>query len=384
MNPILLLTLGGLVQGTELFVIAGILPRIAQDLGVGISVAGQLVTLFALVYAVGAPLLAAATGSVPRRRLLTLAMLAFAMANLMAALAPSYGTLLVSRVIAALSGCLFLPTALALAARLAAPGRRGQALAAVMAGLNLSTLLGVPAGILIADTWGWRWTFGVLAFFALLVSIGVRILLPEVEPPSATPLRERLLVLSKPGTQRTLLLTVAVLLAVYAIYTYLTQVLGSSYRGSDLAKLLAIFGVSSVAGTWLGGMFVDRIGSRPLLIAAIAVLSLSLAGFSLPKLHFAGAASFLSLWGLFGGAFNPAQQHRLLELSPGGSGAVLAWNSSAVYLGQALAGAIGGALLHAFGAAHLGWMFGAFLALSGTVLLLSPARQGIVILTKNT
>lgn len=371
MNPIPILTAGAFVVGTELFVVAGILPSVARDLGVGIPVAGQLVTVFALAYAAGAPLLAAWTENVPRRRILSLSMAGFAVSNLAASLAGSFPAMLATRVAAALSSSLFLPAALALAARAAPEGRRGRALALVMLGLNLATILGVPAGIQVASAFGWRWIFALVAILSSLVALAVRLLVPDAPPVLGSGFASRLAVLRRPGVARALALTSATLLAVYSVYTYLAPLAWNAAGiGSEgLSRLLFFFGASSTLGAWIGGILSDRLGTKTVLVSAVAVLAVDMVGFSFLAGSFASIALLLAVWGFFGGAFNPAQQSRLVARVPDGGAAVLAWNSSAVYLGQAFAGAVGGTILHLEGAANLGWISGAFLALSGAALL---------------
>lgn len=371
MNPILVLTLGAFVVGTELFVIAGILPALAADLGVGIPMAGQLVTVFALAYAAGAPLLATWTENVSRRKLLSASMACFAAANLLASFATSFSAMLAIRIAVALSSSLFLPSALALAARLAPDGRRGRALARVMLGLNLATILGVPAGIQIASSFGWRWIFVLEAILSLLVAVAVRLVVPETPPAPIAGFASRLAVLRRPGIARALALTSAASLSVYCVYTYLAPLVGHSagLGSGDLSKLMFSFGAFSTLGAWVGGALSDRWGSKTILVIAIAALSLDLAAFSFLAGSFASVAGLMSVWGFFGGAFNPAQQSRLVASAPDAGAAVLAWNSSAVYLGQALAGAAGGAILELAGPGSLGWIAGGFLALAGAALL---------------
>ena len=131
-----LLALGTFAIGTDAFVVSGILPAVAGDLGVGLDAAGQVVTAYALTYALGAPLLAAVTARLPRGRTVTVALACFALANALCALAPTYWLLLGARVLAGVAAALYTPTAYALAAALARPERRGSALAAVAFGLT--------------------------------------------------------------------------------------------------------------------------------------------------------------------------------------------------------------------------------------------------------
>lgn len=371
MNRILILTMGTFVLGTELFVIAGILPALSRDLGVGIPMAGQLVTVFALTYAFGAPVLALLTASIPRRRLLSVSLLLFALANTAAACAPDYGWMLVARIFSALTACLYIPAASAVAASLAPPHRRGRALATVILGLNVATILGVPLGIAIANLSGWRWVFGAIATLAVGTGIGIRAVLPEVAPLPAATLGQRLAVLRRPGVARGLLLTSTVLMGAFSVYVYLAPLLLERARieSGPLAWLLAVFGAAGVLGAWLGGGAVDRFGATRTLSVSLLFLMCALAGFSAVASGFWTSALLLGTWGIFGAAFNPVQQHRLLSLAPQEAASIFAWNSSAVYLGQALAGVFGGAVIEWGGIRNLGWTGAACLALALLVLL---------------
>ncbi len=174
-RALLVLAAGAFAVGTDTFVIAGILPAIAHGVGVSVSWAGALMTGFALTYAVGAPVLSVTFGRLPRRGLLVAALTGFAIANALAAVAPSFALLMVARVVAALAAALFTPTASALAAELAPPGRRGRALAAVAIGLTVAQVAGVPLGSLAGSLLGWRATVAVLGAAA---AIGTRAALP--------------------------------------------------------------------------------------------------------------------------------------------------------------------------------------------------------------
>ena len=162
------LMLGMFALGTDLFVMAGVLPRIAADLGVDLARAGWLVSAFAIVYGLAAPLLAAATSGLPRRSAALGALAVFALANLLSALSTSFTLLLASRVLAALGAATFSPLASSVAATAVAPEQRGRALALVFGGTSAATVLGSPLGTWMAHAWGWRSTFGAVFALALL------------------------------------------------------------------------------------------------------------------------------------------------------------------------------------------------------------------------
>src|SRR5215469_318373 len=172
---IYLLAVGTFALGTDLFVIAGVLPSIAQDRSVSIDTAGLLVTVFSLVYGFGAPVLAATTSHISRQKLLLIVLLGFSVANLLSAISPTFPILMLTRIIAACFAALYTPAATAVAAALASPERRGQALAIVLGGLTAATVLGVPIGTALGKYFGWRAPFlfvaalGMLAFVMLLI-----------------------------------------------------------------------------------------------------------------------------------------------------------------------------------------------------------------------
>ena len=189
LSRLLPLILGAFAIGTETFMISGVLPTIAADLRVSPATAGSLVTIFALAYAVGSPVLAVATADFERKRMLSVALGVFAIANVLAALAPSFFWLAAARVALALSAGAFMPAAVAFATAMHSPAQRGRAIALVYAGMTLATVVGVPAGTLVASLANWRATFlGVGALSAVAV-LGVVAMLPRLGGVEAVRLR---------------------------------------------------------------------------------------------------------------------------------------------------------------------------------------------------
>ena len=185
LTSLIWLTLGAFAIGTEGFMIAGLLPALARDLNVGLPAAGHLVTAFSLAYAIGAPVMAVLTAGLERRRLLAVAMGGFALANLLAALAPGYAGLLAARLLLALSAASFMPAASGYAAALGGPERRGRALSTVTTGLTLAIIAGVPLGVLVGQGFGWRATFFGVAGLAAFSLLGILARLPR-QPPAAS------------------------------------------------------------------------------------------------------------------------------------------------------------------------------------------------------
>lgn len=343
------LVLGAFAIGTETFMISGVLPTIAGDLGVSPAAAGALVTIFALAYAFGSPVLAVASAGFERKRVLVVAMGAFAAANVLAAFAPSFLWLAGARVLLALSAGAFMPAATAFATAMHAPAQRGRAIALVYAGMTLATVVGVPAGTFVASAANWRATFlgvGVLAALALL---GVAAILPRLGGVEAVGLAERLAVARRPDVLKLLALTTLALIGPFAANTYLGVLVESALglSGASLAGILMVFGAMSFLGSQFGGYGADRWPRERFLAAIFVVLivAFSLLSFGPSRGGAAGAAALIagiSLWGLFGWAFPIVQQARLVSLDPALASITLSLNTSALYLGAAIGSLLGG------------------------------------------
>lgn len=245
MNPrIYLLALGTLALGTDVFVMAGVLPAIAHDRNVSVETAGLLVTVFSLVYGFGAPFLAMLTSQMSRRTLLLAVLLGFCATNILSALAPTFPLMLATRVLAACFAALYTPTASAVAATVVSPQQRGQALATVLGGLTLSTVLGVPAGTWVGLHLGWPFTFILVAIlagiaFLSLLFVGV----PPVATPPTISLKARLTPLTQPLLLLALLPTALWTLGGFTIYTYINPFFQQTTHVTDPSILLLLYGI---------------------------------------------------------------------------------------------------------------------------------------------
>lgn len=353
------LSLGAFAIGTEGFMIAGLLPALAHDLGVGLPAAGHLVTAFSLAYAIGAPLLAVLTAGLERKRLLALAMSGFALANVAAALAPGYAALMAARLLLALSAATFMPAAGGYAAGLGGPERRGRALAMVVGGLTVAIIAGVPMGVLLGDALGWRATFAAVGAMALLSLAGILIGLPRQPPAAVATFAARLALARRADVLAVLGVTVLTVAGTFTVYTYigvlLQAVAGLGPHG--LATVLLLFGVASAVGTRVAGSASDRWGPRRTAVAGCALVLLAYLALALgARLEPAAAMVVLLpailLWGFASWGVITAQQARLVGLAPDLAPVSLSLNSSAIYLGSATGAALG-ALVVAHGDVRL-------------------------------
>ncbi|WP_040810787.1 MFS transporter [Nocardia concava] len=374
-SRLITLALGTFAIGIDAFVTAGLVAPVSADLGVSTSAAGQLVTVFALSYALLSPILATATARLSRKQVLLIALSLFTLGNIVTALAGTFALVLASRVIAAAGASMYTPNATAVAAALTPPERRGRAISVVIGGLTVATALGVPIGSWIGGAYSWRATLWLVAALGAVALAGVAAIVPAVHLPAPARLRDRLMPLRDKTIATGLLHAVLLFGGMFTVYTYLAAAMHTATGGSTgrFTALLWVYGLTAVVGSTLGGRLVDRLGSRrimPLtLIGAGVVVALAQAAGG----HFATAVVWCVAFGIPGWIWAVAQQHRLVELSQQGSPLLLGLNASAQYFGIAIGGAAGGLGLRWWGASSLGWI-GAALVVAALGLLAVSLR----------
>lgn len=384
-SRLLWLALGTFAIGTEGFMIAGLLPGIATDLGVSIESAGQLVTVFALAYALSSPILTTFTGHLDRRKVLIGAMGAFVLANILAFGATGYWSLMAARILLALSAGLYVPNANALAAALVADHRRGMALSIVNGGMTLALVFGVPLGAIVGHQFGWRMTFGGVAVLAAMATAGLFAGLPHDigRHMGVVTLRERIAVVGRSDILLALLVTMLWSTGAFTIYTYLAPYLTASIGvgEADISLVLFMWGVAAAIGVFAGGALGDRVGNRPMSVATLAILtatfaSLSVLPFTLrPAVANAAVLAAIAIWGVAAWAFYPSQLSRLVHISGHSLAPVaLSLNASFLNLGLSFGALLGSITLSQGSAINLGWV-GAICELMALGFLLTSLRR---------
>ncbi|NYF55875.1 MFS transporter [Micromonospora purpureochromogenes] len=375
-----LLAVGAFAIGTDTFVVAGVLPEVARTLRVSVASAGWVSTVFALAYAVAAPVLGALTGRLERRTVLAISLVGFTLGNVASALAPDLPLLLLARVLTAVSAALYVPAASASAAALAPPERRGRAMAVVLGGLSAATVVGVPFGTWVAADLQWRVTFWLLAAVGAACAVAVAVGLPALRLPSGPGLAVRLAPVRETRVGLAVLTTALFMTGGYLALTYVGALLAPATDGDGtvLAVLLLVFGVPAVAGTVLGGRATDRWGALPVLLVAVAGLAVVLATLPLTRQALVPAGLAMAVWGVTAMATQPAQQHRLFAIAPGSGPLLLSLNSSATFVGIALGGFLGNRLLRHGGVDALDLLgpVGAALCVLALCTALLGARTG--------
>jgi DHA1 family inner membrane transport protein len=356
---------GAFAIGTGEFVIMGLLPEVAQDLHVSIPQAGHVISTYALGVVVGAPVLAVLAANWPRRALLIALMALFAVGNLASALAPGYVSMMLLRLVTGLPHGTYFGVASLMAASLAPPHRRASAVAMMMSGLMLATLLGVPLAAWMGQHWGWRAAFVLVGVIAAIACVAIRRGVPDVPAPhGASPLRE-LGALARPQVWLTLGIAAIGFGGMFAVFSYikplLTEVTGI---GLDAVPLvLALFGLGTVSGNLLGARMADHALMRGIgLLLAWSVLVLAAVPFT--AAHPVAACINVFLVGTLV-SIGPALQVRLMDTAGEAQTLAAALNHSAFNTANALGAWLGGAAISAgFGWTATGWV-GVLLAFGG-------------------
>ncbi|WP_219471912.1 MFS transporter [Nonomuraea rhizosphaerae] len=343
-RPLYPLALGNFAVGTAMFVTAGLLPPISRDLDISLAAAGQLMTVFALSYAVLSPLLAAMTARLSRRRVLLIAMGVMVLGNALTALAPTYPLVMATRVIAAAGAAMFTPTASGVATALSSPERRGRALALVMGGMTVSSAVGVPLGTWLGSASGWRTTIWLVVVLGVLGFAGVAAVVPDVMIETSGRLAERFAPLADRRVMAVLVTQLLMFAAAFAAYTYI-----GSLFDLPLPAVLWAWGIGGIVGNQFGGRLTDAYGPRRVVLFSLAASTVFMALIPVANLALPVALFWAFLWGALGWVIAPAQQYRTVAAVPDNVPIALGLLSSSQYVGVFVAGIAGGLALDGYG-----------------------------------
>jgi MFS transporter, DHA1 family, inner membrane transport protein len=381
--PLLALAMGGFSIGTAEFATMGLLPLISGDLDVSIPDAGHAITGYALGVVVGAPLLTTIAARIDRRRLLLGLIIAFAVGNLLSAFAPSAGWLVAARFVAGLPHGAFFGVGAVMGAHVAGPGRRGQAVATMMAGLTIANVVGVPLSTVLGQVLGWRAAFVAVGAMGVLTMLALWRWLPGL------PVRDGASVRTEVRALRNGRLWIACLAGsigfggMFSVYSYVSPLLTdvTGIAEATVPIVLALFGVGMTIGTLLGGRLADRSVIRTVLLGfattIVALVAIALLGGWLVL----AVLSIVAL-GVTSQILGLALQSYLMDLSPAAPSLGAALCHSALNAGNA-AGAWTGGLVIAAGAGYLApaWVGAAMTAVGllvvGATVLVDRGRPAV-------
>ncbi len=351
------LLFGNFVIGCGVMVVGGTLNDLTHDLNISVTTGGQLLAIAALMMGVGAPLLAWLVGHIDRRTLLAWTMVWYAVGHLLCALAPGYAWLWPARALTVLSAAVFTPQAAATAGFMSTPAKRGQAITFVFMGWSIASVAGMPLTAWIGERMGWRVAMAMIGLAAFASAWLVWRHLPAGVRPPALSLRSWRKVLKSPLLMAVVAVTACQSAGQFTVlgYTapYYKQVFGASPE--QISLMFTWFGALALAGNVLLNRSIDRVGAAPAVTLTLALMALSLLiwplASSLPVL-----AAVLLPWAISGFATNSGQQARLGGLSPRLAPALMALNTSAIYLGHALGASGGGWVISQHGYEQLHWL----------------------------
>lgn len=341
---VFLLAISAITVGLVELVVGGILPVIAEDLQVSIASAGQLITVFALVYAIAGPVLLSLTAKIERKKLFLITLSVFFLGNVFTYFSTTFALMMAARILTAASAALVIVLSLTITARISKPHVRAKALGYIYMGISSSLVLGVPIGIVITNAFGWRTVFLGIAILTVGTLVLISKFFDEIPTGEVQPLREQLKALANKKIVFAHLATMFMLAGHYSVYAYFTPFLETTMNLSSswISIFYFLFGIAAVAGGAFGGGLATRIGSHKSILIILGTFSLSL--FVLPYSTFSMTVFIIvmMIWGALSWALAPAQQDYIIQTDPVSSDIHQSFNNSALQVGIALGSGVGG------------------------------------------
>lgn len=337
------------IVGMVEMMVAGIMNLMSNDLNVSEAVVGQLVTLYAITFAIAGPILVKLTNKFNARPLLLITLFVFIIGNLIIAVAPNFTILVIGRILSSAAASLIVVKTLALTALLTSPQNRGKMIGIVYSGFSGSNVLGVPIGTIIGDWIGWRFTFVFIVAISVIVGILMYIYIPVSKESKATTQtapsnnQTQSRVLRPLEIGKYLCITFLLLVANSVTFIYINPLmLSNGHTLSFVSIVLLINGIAGVMGTSMGGFLSDKLTSKywltiatTIFIAMMLVLNLVLPGTMLLLLT-------IFIWNVMQWSTNPAVQSGVIEHVAGDTSQVMSWNMSSLNAGIGIGGIVGG------------------------------------------
>ncbi|PKH78678.1 MFS transporter [Psychrobacter sp. 4Bb] len=357
------LTLSAFAIGTTEFVIVGLVPTIAADLGVSLPSAGLLVSLYAVGVAIGAPILTALTGRWNRKIVLMSLMCLFVIGNLLAWQAPSYETLILARILTGLAHGVFFSIGSMIATSLVSKEKEASAIAIMFTGLTVALVTGVPLGTWIGQHFGWRATFLVVSVLGLIALIGSAILVPKnLKKSIPATFKEQLQVIVKPQLLLVYLMTILGYGGTFTAFTYLAPILEqqTKFAPSAIGLIMLVYGVSVAIGNIWGGKLADKRGPISALSIIFSALSVILLLFTFTMQSKIAAVLTILVWGAFAFGNVPGLQIYVVKqaekYTPNAVDVASGLNIDAFNIGIALGSVIGGSVVENMSLQDTAWI----------------------------
>ena len=372
---LLALTISAYAIGTTEFVIVGLIPTIAEQLNVTVPSAGLLVTLYAIGVAIGAPVLTALTGRVPRKMLLVGLMVLFTLGNLLAWQSPSYESLVVARLLTGLAHGVFFSVGSTIATSLVAKEKAATAIAIMFGGLTVALVTGVPLGTFIGQHFGWRETFLAVSLIGMVAIIASLILIPNnIKNQARASIRDQLQVLTHPRLLLIYAVTALGYGGVFTTFTFLAPMMQelAGFSAPAVSWILLAYGIAVAIGNIWGGKLADRHGAVRALSFIFAALAALLLVFQFTASHSIAALLTVVVMGVFAFGNVPGLQvyvvQKAEQYTPNAVDVASGLNIAAFNVGIALGSVIGGQTVASLGLAQTPWI-GALIVVGALLLI---------------
>lgn len=360
-------------------IIGGILDLIATDLHISIGQAGRLITIFAFVFAISGPILLYVTAKIERTKLTFVSLAIFFIGVLIAWISPTYFVLMISRIVTAASGALLTVLCITLASNIVEPHYRGRAIGLVVMGISGSIVLGLPIGVMLGHSFGWRSPFLIIAFLTIGLMGSVFFFMGKAYSLKPLPLKQQLATLKNKNILFAHLTTFFFLAGHFTLYGFLTPfsqaLLG--FDGKSITLMYFIFGVAAVTGGGIGGFSADRLGAKRTLLTVIILLGVTM--ISIPHTTNTIFLYFVALviWGVMSWAITPPVQSHLIQIAPHSSNIQQSLNNSALHFGIAFGTLIGSFVIERFSVEQNATFGTLFILFSLVTALLSTRTRNV-------
>jgi MFS transporter, DHA1 family, purine base/nucleoside efflux pump len=367
------------VIGMVELIIGGIVDLIAEDLEVSLAQAGFLISIFSIIFAIAGPVLLIWTGKYERKKLTLVSLLIFLAGNIITVFSPTYPLVLFGRIVTATSGALLIILCLTMAPNMVEPKYRGRAIGTVSMGVSASLVLGVPIGLMLGNSFGWRAPFVFITILTILSTIGVYFLMNKVEPLPSPSIRAMLSTLKRQKVFLAHATTFLYMTGHTALYAYLKPYLSDAtgLEGNWVSVIYFLFGIAAVSGGGIGGTLADRFGSNRTIIISIIVFSALFFGLPLMTSILPIFLVGIVIWGVLSWAISPAMQTYLIETSPSTGGIQQSLSNSSLHLGIAFGAFVGGLVIEYLSIEQTPLVGGIFIATSLVTAILSTKRPAL-------
>lgn len=355
---IITFTVGIFLLGMMELIVSGILELMSSDLGISHALTGQLITVYAVSFALFGPILIRLTENMPAKIVVLLSLIVFIIGNVVFGLAETFLVLSIGRVITAMAAAVFIVKILDMTVMLSEPRVRGKMLALVYMGFSAANVFGIPIGTIIGAQFGWRVIFLMVIILAILVGLGVIFFVRSQDLTDRAPAgAEKSRLKSKKNVALYIAVTLCVLIGNYIILGYISPLMTShGFTLENVSFALLITGIGGMTGTYLGGNLIDKIGPKKTVMIMMSLFLVSMA--IMPFLYETPILFYINIfaWSLFQWSTSPAVQGGLVENVEGSSSNVFSWNMSALNLGIGLGAVIGGVFISNFDISYGPWL----------------------------